>query len=219
MAKIVWDKVGERFYETGVRNGVLYNRGADGKYIKGVAWNGLISVTKSPSGGEANPFFADDFKYLNIAGAEDFGATIEAYTYPPEFNACMGLKEIAPGVVIGQQARETFGFCYRTTIGNDVEGEAHGYKLHLVYGCLAAPSEETANTINESPEPATFSWEISTTPVPVEGFKPTSILEIDSRTTDKDKLAALEALLYGTEEKEATLPLPDEVKTLIGEAA
>lgn len=219
MAKIVWDKVGERFYETGVRNGVLYNRGADGKYIKGVAWNGLISVTKSPSGGEANPFFADDFKYLNIAGAEDFGATIEAYTYPPEFNACMGLKEIAPGIVIGQQARETFGFCYRTTIGNDVEGEAHGYKLHLVYGCLAAPSEETANTINESPEPATFSWEISTTPVPVEGFKPTSILEIDSRTTDKDKLAALEALLYGTEEKEATLPLPDEVKALVGEAA
>lgn len=219
MAKLVWDQIGERFYETGVQKGVLYKRTADGKYGNGVAWNGLTSVSKNPSGGEATPFYANDSKYLNLTSNEEFGATIGAYTYPPEFNGCMGVKEIAPGIVIGQQERETFGFCYRTAIGNDVDGNAHAYKLHLVYGCLAAPSEEEANTINDSPEPTEFSWEVTTTPVEVEGFKPTSILEIDSRTTDAGKLAALEALLYGTDEAEPTLPLPDEIKTLVGQAA
>lgn len=216
MPVLEWDKIGERFYETGVKKGVLYLRGTDGKYTKGIAWNGLISVAKNPSGGEATPFYADDTKYLNLTSAEEFGATINAYMYPTEFNACLGIKELAPGVVIGQQERATFGFCYRTSIGNDVDGSAHAYKLHLVYGCLAAPSEEEANTINEDPEPTEFSWEITTTPVEVEGFKPTSILEIDSRTTAKDKLAALEALLYGSEDAEASLPLPNEIKTLVG---
>lgn len=219
MSKLVWDQVGERFYEAGVQKGVLYLRGADGKYTKGVAWNGLISVSKNPSGGEATPFYANDTKYLNLTSAEEFGATIGAYTYPTEFNACMGIKELVPGVVIGQQERATFGFCYRTAIGNDVDGTAHAYKLHLVYGCLAAPSEEEATTINDSPEPTEFSWEVTTTPVEVEGFRPTSILEVDSRTTSKEKLAALEALLYGTEEAEAQLPLPGEIKTLVGAAA
>jgi hypothetical protein len=213
MPTLVWDNIGEHFYEAGVQKGVLYTRTADGAYGNGVAWNGLISVSKNPSGAESTPFYANDSKYLNLTSAEEFGATIGAYTYPPEFNKCLGIKEIAPGVYIGQQDRETFGFCYRTSIGNDVDGIAHAYKLHLVYGCLAAPSEEESSTINDSPEPTEFSWEISTTPVVAEGFKPTSLIEIDSRTVTKEKLEALEAILYGGTEA-AKLPLPNEIKTL-----
>ena len=213
MAKLTWDNAGERIFETGVKQGVLYPIQSDGKYSKGVAWNGLTAVTESPSGAEATALYADDIKYLNLLSNEEFGATIEAYTYPDEFAECDGSAELATGVMIGQQKRKIFGLCYRTTIGNDVEGNDYGYKLHLVYGCLAAPSEKGYSTINDNPDAITFSWEVSTTPVNVEGFKPTSQITIDSTKADPTKLAALEAILYGSTETEAKLPLPDEVAT------
>ena len=215
MPKLTWDNTGERIFETGVKQGVLYPIQSDGKYTKGVAWNGLTAVTESPSRAEATALYADDIKYLNLLSNEEFGATIEAYTYPDEFAECDGSAELATGVMIGQQKRKTFGLCYRTTIGNDVEGNDYGYKLHLVYGCLAAPSEKGYSTINDNPDAITFSWEVSTTPVNVEGFKPTSQITIDSTKADPTKLAALEAVLYGSAETEAKLPLPDEVATLM----
>ena len=211
MSKLVWDNTGERYYETGVKQGVLYPLQSAGVYSKGVAWNGLTAVTESPSGAEATPLYADDIKYLNLISNEEFGATIEAYTYPDEFAECDGSAALASGVMIGQQKRKTFGLCYRTSVGNDIDGTDYGYKLHLIYGCLAAPSEKAYATINDSPEAITFSWEVSTTPVNVTGFKPTSQITIDSTKVDETKLAALEAELYGSDEKEARLPLPDEI--------
>lgn len=215
MSKLVWDATGARKYETGVRNGVLYVMGEGGTYPKGVAWNGLTAVTESPSGAEATALYADDTKYLNLISAEEFGATIEAYTYPDEFAECDGSAEIAPGVTVGQQARKAFGMSYKTTFGNDVDGNEHGYKLHLIYGALASPSEKAYNTINDSPEAITFSWEVTTTPVAVKGLKPTASLTIDSTKTDKAKLAALEDILYGKDEVEPRLPLPDEIAELM----
>ena len=218
MAKLVWDQTGERYYETGTKNGVLYPMVA-GAYPKGVAWNGLTAVTQSPSGAEATPLYADDIKYLNLYSAEEFGGTIEAYTYPDEFAACDGSASIATGVMIGQQTRQGFGFCYRTVLGNDTETNDHGYKLHLIYGAMASPSEKAYATINDSPEAITFSWEFTTTPVNVEGFKPTSYVCVDSTKVDASKLADLEAILYGSESEEARLPLPAEIIELIGVAA
>lgn len=217
MAKLVWDKTGDRLYETGVKNGVLYIPTA-GIYSNGVAWNGLTAVTESPSGAEATALYADDTKYLSLMSTEEFGATIEAYTYPDEFAACDGSAELADGVMIGQQKRSTFGLCYKTTIGNDTEGNDHGYKLHIIYGALAKPSERAYTTINDSPEAITFSWEITTTPVNVTGAKPTASLVIDSTKADPSKLAALEDILYGKDGEpgnEPRLPLPDEIKTLM----
>lgn len=218
MSKLIWDQTGERLYETGVKYGVLYVQEGT-TYPKGVVWNGLTAVTESPSGAEATPLYADDTKYLNLVSAEEFGATIEAYTYPDEFTVCDGSAELATGIYIGQQARKTFGLCYRTAIGNDVENNDHGYKLHLIYGALAAPSEKAYATINDSPEAITFSWEVSTTPVNVTGHKPTASLTIDSTKVDAGKLAELEAILYGSDETEARLPLPDEIAELFKAAA
>lgn len=215
MSKIVWDAVGEHIFETGVRNGVLYLKDAQGAYNTGVAWNGLTSVSESPEGAEATDLYADDIKYLTLMSAENFKATIEAYTYPPEFEECDGSASIATGVVIGQQTRKPFGLCYRTSIGNDTDGNEHGYKLHIVYGCQASPSEKQYSTINDSPEAITFSWEVNTTPVNVNGKKPTATLIIDSTKADKAKLTALEAILYGSESTEPRLPLPDEIATLM----
>lgn len=229
MSKLVWDKTGERLYESGVRQGVLYPIQPDGKYNKGVAWNGLTAVTESPSGAEATPLWADDIKYLNLTSAEEFGATVEAYTYPDEFAECDGSAEIAPGVYAGQQSRKMFGLCYRTLLGNDVEGESYGYKLHLVYGAKAAPSEKGYSTINDSPDAVTFSWELTTTPVEIvaavggKKLKPTACLTFDSTKTDPAKLAALEEILYGKDPStegandgvEPRMPLPDEVITLM----
>lgn len=217
MAKLVWDETSKRLYETGVKQGVLYVQ-EGGVYSKGVAWNGLTAVTESPSGAEATPLYADDIKYLNLMSAEEFGATIEAYTYPDEFGVCDGSAELATGVSIGQQARKPFGLCYRTTVGNDTEGNKYGYKLHLIYGALAAPSEKAYATINDSPEAITFSWEVTTTPVAVTGHNPTASLTIDSTKIDADKLAALEAVLYGSESEEARLPLPDEILGMVNAA-
>lgn len=211
MAKLVWDQSGQRFYETGVKMGVLYVQDSNGAYPKGVAWNGLTAVNEAPSGAEATPLYADDIKYLNLRSAEEFGATIEAYTYPEEFEACDGSAELAPGVKIGQQARNAFGLCYRTVVGNDIAGNDFGYKLHIIYGATAAPSEKAYATINDSPEAITFSWEVSCTPVDVDGFKPTASLVIDSTKVEPEKLAALEAKLYGDESTEAMLPLPAEI--------
>lgn len=218
MAKLTWDQTGERLYETGVDHGVLYPIQEGGVYTKGVAWNGLTAVTESPSGAEASPIYADNIKYLNLISNEEFGATIEAYTYPDEFAECDGSASIATGVFIGQQARKTFGLSYRTVLGNDVDSNDYGYKLHFIYGALAAPSEKAYSSINDSPEAITFSWEVTTTPVNVNGFKPTACITIDSTKADKTKLAALEAILYGSESEEARLPLPDEVVELMGEA-
>lgn len=218
MAKIVWDETGKRFYETGVKKGVLYPQ-VEGAYPKGVAWNGLTAVTESPSGAEPTPLYADDIKYLTLMSAEEFGATIEAYTYPEEFEKCDGSAEVATGVTIGQQARQTFGMSYVTTLGNDVKNNEYGYKLHIIYGALASPSEKSYSTINDNPEAITFSWEVSTTPVAVTGFKPTATLVIDSTKVDSAKLAELEAILYGSESEEARLPLPDEIIEKIGTAA
>ena len=211
MSKIVWDQTGERLYETGVKRGVLYVQDSGGTYPKGVAWNGLTAVTESPSGAEATPLYADDIKYLNLISTEELGGTIEAYTYPDEFAECDGSASIATGVYIGQQSRKTFGMCYTTTVGNDVDSNAHGYKLHLIYGALASPSEKAYSTINDSPEAITFSWEFSTTPVNVTGFKPTANIVIDSTKANPEKLAALEKILYGDTDVEPRLPLPNEV--------
>ena len=222
MAKLVWDKPSERFYETGVKNGVLYVQGTGGTYPKGVAWNGLTAVTESPSGAEPTPLYADDIKYLNLLSTEEFGATIEAYTYPDEFAECDGSKSLADGVYIGQQARKAFGMCYKTTLGNDTEGNDHGYKLHIIYGALATPSEKAYETINDTPEAVTFSWEISTTPVNVTGSKPTATIVIDSTKANPEKLAALEVILFGADAPngegtgtDPRLPLPDEIATLM----
>ena len=212
MPKIKWDQTGERLYETGVSKGVLYPY-ANNTYAKGVAWNGLINVSESPEGAEATPLYADNIKYLNLMSAEEFKATIEAYTYPDEFAACNGEASLEEGVSIGQQKRSQFGLSYQTKIGNDVNSEL-GYKIHLIYGALAAPSEKAYATINDSPEAITFSWEISTTPVEVPGFKPTASLVIDSTKVDPTKLAEFEKKLYGDETNEAALPLPSEVAAL-----
>lgn len=215
MAKIVWDESGKRTYETGVRNGVLYLQNESGVYDKGVAWNGLTAVTESPSGAEPTALYADDIKYLELFSAEEFGATIEAYTYPAEFEKCDGSASLGTGVTIGQQDRATFGLCYRTVLGNDVKGSEFGYKLHLIYGAKAKPSEKGYQTINDSPEAITFSWEVSTTPVNVAGFKPTACVTIDSTKIDADKLSQIEALLYGGASQEAKLPLPDEIAGIL----
>ena len=214
MSRIVWNETGKKLYEAGVRNGVLYPM-SEGSYTGGVAWNGLTAFNKNPSGAEPTALWADDSKYINLMSAEEFGATIEAYTYPEEFNACLGNKEIAPGVYVGQQDRAIFGLCVRTTIGNDTEGTEYGYKLHLVYGCQASPSETSYGTINDSPEAMNMSWEIATTPVSVTGMKPTAYLEIDSTKVEAAKLKALEDALYGTTDAEAYLPLPDEIAALL----
>lgn len=218
MAKLVWDQTGEKTYETGVSNGVLYPQDATCAYPKGVAWDGLINFTESPSGAEATPLYADNKKYLNLISAEDYGATIEAYQSPEEFDECDGNKEIAPGVYAGQQNRKPFGFVCKTLIGNDTDGTDYGYKLHLVYNALAAPSEKAHSTTNESPEAITLSWELSTTPVEVPGAKPTAYLTIDSTKTEKAKLDALEEILFGSKTKEASLPLPAEIITLMAGA-
>lgn len=214
MSRLIWDQAGEHFYETGTKNGVLYPQ-VSGAYPQGVAWNGLTAVTESPSGAEATPLYADDIKYLNLMSVEEFGGTIEAYTYPDEFAACNGEASLVDGVTIGQQARQAFGFCYRTVLGNDTENDAHGYKLHLIYGAQAAPSEKAYASVSDSPEPITMSWEFTTTPVAVTGHKPTAIITIDSTKCDVTKLAALEDILYGSESEDARLPLPDEIKTLM----
>lgn len=215
MAKIVWDQTGERFYETGVKNGVLYvYNSTEKKYGTGVAWNGLTAITESPSGAEATALYADDIKYLNLMSNEEFGGTIEAYTYPDEFKACNGEADLATGITIGAQTRKSFGLCYRTTLGNDVDGNDYGYKLHLVYGALAAVSEKAYATINDSPEAITFSWEFTTTPVEVAGHKPTACVTIDSTKVDASKLTELEAKLYGSESEEPALPMPDEIAAM-----
>ena len=214
MSKLVWDTTGERYYETGVKNGVLYVQ-TGGAYPKGIAWNGLTAVTESPSGAEATPLYADDIKYLNLMSNEEFSCTIEAYTYPDEFMECDGSATLVEGVMLGQQTRSTFGLCYRTSLGNDTEGVDHGYKLHLIYGCLASPSEKAYSTINDSPEAITFSWEVNTTPVEVTGHKPTSCITIDSTKVDPGKLAALEKVLYGDTEVEPRLPLPNEITSIM----
>lgn len=215
MAKLVWDKAGEHFYETGVDHGVLYVQ-EGGTYSHGVAWNGLTSVSESPSGAEANAVYADNIKYLSLMSAEEFGATIEAYTYPEEFEQCDGSASLVEGVTIGQQARKTFGLCYRTKIGNDVDLDEHGYKIHIIYGATASPSEKGYQTISDSPEAITFSWEVSTVPVNVTGMKPTASLVIDSTKADPTKLQKLENILYGGDDGDGPrLPLPDEIKTLM----
>ena len=213
MSKLIWDNIGERQYETGVSKGVLYPM-SEGNYPKGVAWNGLTGVTESPEGAEATPLYADNIKYLNLMSAESFKATVEAYTYPDEFAACNGETELTTGVTIGQQTRNTFGMSYQTKVGNDADADA-GYKIHLIYGALAAPSEKAYATVNDSPEAITFSWEVSTTPVEVEGFKPTASLTIDSTKVSKEKMAAIEKILYGDTEVEPRLPLPNEVANII----
>ena len=215
MTAIVWDKTGERYYETGTKKGVLYPM-VSGAYPKGVAWNGLTAVTESPSGAEPTALYADDIKYLNLMSAEEFGGTIEAYTYPDEFAECDGSATIVAGVTIGQQTRKPFGLSYVTTLGNDTEGNDLGYKLHLVYNALAAPSEKAYASISDSPEAITFSWEFTTTPTEVKNHKPTATITIDSTKVDAEKLKALEAVLYGSEEAEPTLPLPDAVITMLG---
>lgn len=225
MSRLVWDKTGERFYETGVDRGVLYPIQEGGLYNKGVPWNGLTAVSESPSGAEATAIWADNIKYLSLMSAEEFGCTIEAYTYPDEFAECDGSADLVEsgGVTIGQQNRKMFGLCYRTIVGNDVDSNDHGYKLHLIYGCQASPSERAYATVNDSPEAITFSWEITTTPVSVTGFKPTACLTIDSTKCDATCLSKLEEILYGKDAGEegtpaavvARLPLPDEVKTIM----
>lgn len=214
MAKLVWDQTGEKLYETGVKNCVLFVQD-NGTYPKGVAWNGITAVTESPSGAEATPLYADDIKYLNLISTEEFGATIEAYMYPDEFMQCDGSAALAEGVYIGQQSRKAFGLVYKTTLGNDVANNEFGYKLHIIYGALAAPSEKAYATINDSPEAITFSWELTTTPVEVTGHKPTASIVIDSTKVDAKALKALEDKLFGTEEGEAQLPLPDEILNII----
>ena len=211
MTALIWDAVGDRKYETGVEKGVLYMPNGAGVYNNGVAWNGLVSVSEAPSGAEANAQYADNQKYLNLYSAEEFGATIEAFTYPTEFSQFDGLDISTPGVAIGQQSRGSFGLCYKTKIGNDVDGDDYGDKLHLVYGCTASPSEKGYTTVNDSPEAITFSWEIMTVPVAVTGMKPTSLVTVDSTVVGSVAFAALETILYGTTGVDPRLPLPDEV--------
>lgn len=215
MSKIVWDEVGKHFYETGVKNGVLYPQDSTGAYPKGVAWNGLTAVNENPSGADASDIYADDDLYLTLRGKEIFGATIEAYTYPDEFGVCDGSAELAQGITIGQQTRKAFGLCYRTAIGNDVDGVDHGYKLHLIYGATASPSSKNYQTINDNPEAMTLSWEIKTTPIKVTGHKPTACLTIDSTKVAEGVMKKIEDKLYGTEAGEATLPTPDEILALV----
>ena len=215
MAKLVFDAVGSRFFETGVKNGVLFVQGENGEYENGVVWNGLTAVTESPSGAEATPLYADDMKYVVLYSTEEFGATIEAYTYPEEFEQCDGSAQLGAGITIGQQQRKSFGLVYKTVIGNDVQGQDLGYKIHIIYGAKAAPSEKAFATINDSPEAVTFSWEVSTVPVPVEGHRPTSTLVIDSTKVDAEKLAAIEDKLFGSESEESTLPLPNEIAEML----
>ena len=215
MARLIWDEVGQRFFETGVKNGVLYVQDNDGSYKNGVVWNGLTAVTESPSGAEETPLYADDVKYLTLRSAEQFGATIEAYTYPEEFEQCDGSAQIAAGVTIGQQARRAFGLCYRTAVGNDIQGQEFSYKLHLLYGCTVAPSEKSYSTINDNPEAITFSWELSTVPVPVDGFSPTASLVIDASKVDEGKMALLEDALFGDDQNEAKLLLPNEIMEML----
>ena len=219
MSKLQWDAIGERFYETGTRMGVLYPQDKDGKYPKGVAWNGLTAVTESPSGAEPTPLYADDIKYLVLMSVEEFAATIEAYTYPDEFMPCDGSGELVPGAYLGQQNRQSFGMSYRTVLGNDTEREEYGYKLHLIYGATASPSEKAYQTINDTPEAITFSWEVATVPVPVEGFKPTACLTLDSKKIGDAAMKAIEDVLYGSDEGngEPRLPLPNEIKSIISE--
>lgn len=217
--RLTWDDAGKRLYETGVKQGVLYPQADNGAYPKGVAWNGLTAVTESPEGAEPTPLYADDIKYLNLLSTEEFKATVEAYTYPDEFAECDGSGSLVEGVTIGQQDRKTFGLSYRTSLGNDVKGNEYGYKLHIVYGCLAAPSEKAYATVNDSPEAITFSWEVSTTPVNVTGFKPTASLVLDSVKLGAAKMKAIEDVLYGSSAAEARLPLPDEIKSIIESAA
>ncbi|MCM1179405.1 MAG: hypothetical protein NC347_04055 [Clostridium sp.] len=214
--RLKWDQTGERTYETGVSNGVLYPQ-KGGSYGNGVAWNGLSGVTESPSGAEPTAIYADNIKYLELTSAEEFGATVEAYTYPDEFAECDGSAEVADGVMIGQQDRKAFGMAYKTIVGNDTEKNAHGYKLHMIYGATAAPSEKGYSTVNDSPEAITLSWELSTTPVEVTDHKPTATLVIDSTKANPEKLKALEDILFGTDESEARLPMPDEVISLMKE--
>ena len=216
MAKLVWDAIGEHFYETGVDHVVLYRLDANNAYSHGYAWNGVSSISESPSGGDANPIWADNIKYLNLRAAEEYGSTIECYTYPDEFAECNGEGQPASGIAIGQQTRKTFGLSYRTIVGNDAQGNDLGYKLHLVYGCTASPSEKSYSTVNDSPEAGTFSFEISTVPVAIPGYKNTAILTIDSTKVDSTHMAALEALLYGGDSTEATLPSPETVLTTLG---
>ena len=218
MSKLVWDVVGERNYETGVSKGVLYPM-VSGAYPKGVAWSGLTTVTETASGAEATPLYADNIKYLNLMSVEELGGTIEAYTAPDEFGACDGTAELTAGVSIGQQPRQTCGLAYQTILGNDTENNNHGYKIHLIYGALASPTERSYATVNDSPEAMTMSWEFSTTPVSVTGFEPTSLVVIDSTKVDAEKLAAFEAIIYGSDDVEARLPLPNEVATLLGAQA
>ena len=214
MATIVWDKIGERVYETGVDHGVLYLQ-RQGEYSKGYGWNGLVSVSENPSGAEANAQYADNIKYLNLISAEEFGATIEAFTYPEEFGECDGTAQPLPGLQIGQQPRKSFGLSYRTLIGNDTEGTAYGYKIHLVYGAMATPSQKAYNTVNESPEAITFSWDVTTTAVAVDNFAPTATVTLDSTKFAPEAMARLEAVLYGTAGTDPRLPLPDEVVEIL----
>ena len=215
MAKLVFNGVGDRLFETGVKKGVLYVMGDNGQYENGVVWNGLTGVTEKPSGAETTNLYADDVKYVVIYGAEEFEATIEAYTYPEEFEQCDGSAVLSKGVNVGQQTRKTFAFCYTTSLGNDTQGQDYGYKIHIIYGCKAKPSEKSYSTINDSPEAVTFSWDVSTVPVPVEGMNPTATVVIDSTRMEKGKLKLIEDKLYGTESAEPTLPLPNDIKTLL----
>ena len=215
MAKLVFDNVGDRLFETGVKNGVLFVMGDNGQYEKGVVWNGLTAVTEKPTGADPTNLYADDVKYVVLYGEEEFEATIEAYTYPAEFEACDGSAALAEGVSIGQQARKQFAFCYRTALGNDAKGQNFGYKIHIIYGCTAKPSEKAYSTINDSPEAVTFSWDVTTVPVPVNGMKPTASVVIDSTRVEAGKLKSLEDKLYGTEALESTLVLPNEIKELL----
>lgn len=219
MPKLVWDAPTQRLYETGVKQCALYPVDAEGAYSNGVAWNGITGVTESPEGAEPTDLYADDTKYLTMRSAETFGCTITAYTYPDEFAECDGSAELLEGVTIGQQSRKAFGLCYRTVLGNDAQLDAYGYKLHLIYGCTASPSEKAYSTVNDSPEAIEFSWEVKTTPVNVTGFKPTASLTIDSTVVGSAKMAALEKILYGDGSTAARLPLPDEVKTILSAAA
>lgn len=216
MPRIEWDKIGEHFYETGVDRVALYSY-ADGAYKNGVAWNGVSGITENKSGAEDTPIYADNTKYLNMKSLEEYGVTIECYTYPKEFEKCNGMATLAQGAVLGQQAREIFGLSFRTLLGNDILGDSYGYKIHLVYGCSATPSEESNSTVNDSPEAKTLSYEVSTTPVTVTGFRNTSCVTIDSTEVDKEVLKKLEDILYGSESEEARLPLPDELKTILAE--